>query len=512
MQPARTAQAWARLYTGTMTHALLYSRAPMGIDAQSVRVETHLAPGLPAFTIVGLPDTAVRESRDRVRSALVNSGFDFPQRRITVNLAPADLPKDGGRFDLAIALGILVASGQLGQRTLDQQEFIGELALNGDLGPVPGMLPCALACRDSKRTLYVAQANADEAVLAGADTVAGAHLAQVAAHLAGQQRLPLHQTEPPAGSDNNAPCLSEIRGQAQAKRVLEIAAGGAHSLLLCGPPGAGKSMLASRLPGLIPPLGTPQALEVAAIYSLRQPRGAALFHRRPYRAPHHTASATALVGGGSYPRPGEISLAHNGVLFLDELPEFDRKVLEVLREPLESGQVSIARAAQQLSFPARFQLVAAMNPCPCGYLGDPEKGCGYRCEKAKRYQGKLSGPLLDRIDLHLDVPAVEAHELLADKQGETSATVRQRVKQAWQRQWHRQRCLNRDLKSDQLDPMLRPHRDWLAKAMTNLGLSARALHRSARVARSIADLAGEEQVERDHLREALSYRQTLAEN
>jgi magnesium chelatase family protein len=476
-----------------------------------VRVETHLAPGLPAFTIVGLGDTAVRESRDRVRSALVNSGFDFPQRRITVSLAPADLPKDGGRFDLPIALGILLASGQLGRIDTEQYEFIGELALNGTLSPVPAMLPCALACQPTGRTLIVPRDNADEAALAGAGTIAADQLAQVAAHLAGQTPLPLHECNAPQAGQYQGGCLSEIRGQAHAKRVLEIAAAGGHSLLLSGPPGAGKSMLASRLPGLVPPLHPTQALEVAAIYSLRQARDHTLFHQRPYRAPHHTASATALVGGGSYPRPGEISLAHHGILFLDELPEFDRRVLEVLREPLETGEVSIARAAQQLTFPARFQLIAAMNPCPCGYLGDPEKSCGYRCEKAKRYQSKLSGPLLDRIDLHMDVPAVDANELLGDKQGETSHTVRQRVKDAWRRQWLRQKQLNRELSTDQLEPLLRPHRDWLASVMNRLGLSARALHRSTRVARTIADLHGSEEVERDHLREALSYRQTMNE-
>mgnify|MGYP005749643857 CR=1 FL=1 len=490
-----------------MAISQLFSRAQFGIEAPPVRVETHLGPGLPAFTIVGLPATAVRESRDRVRSAIVNAGFPFPQTRITVNLAPADLPKDGGRFDLPIALGILVASGQLPARALEGFECLGELALNGDLRGVTGVLPAALACGRAGHRLLLPADNAAEASLCRGTPLFGAtSLTQACAHLKGSEPLaPLAAPATPA-PDPAAPCLSDVRGQAQARRALEIAASGGHSLLLCGPPGSGKSMLASRLPGLLPPLAEQQALDVAAIHSLQRPRPTQHFHLPPFRSPHHTASAVALVGGGGHPRPGEISLAHHGVLFLDELPEFDRRVLEVLREPLETGEVSIARAARQATFPACFQLVAAMNPCPCGYFGDPQRSCGYSCEKARRYQGRLSGPLLDRIDLHLEVQAVKPDELLVQAAGEPSVRVRERVRAARQRQLQRQGKLNQQLGVRDLEPLLAAHGPWLTDVMARIGLSARALHRALRVARTLADMAGEDTVSRDHLSEAMSYR------
>ncbi|GAB3261609.1 YifB family Mg chelatase-like AAA ATPase [Chitinimonas naiadis] len=496
-----------------MSLAVLYSRALNGVSAPEVVVEAHLANGLPSFTVVGLPDAEVKEARDRVRAAIQTARFDFPSRRITVNLAPADLPKESGRFDLPIALGILAASGQIPADKLALYEFAGELALTGELRPVRGALAMSLAASQAGRTFILPRNNADEAALIADSQVLGASsLSEVCAHLAGHTLLTRHPA-PEQGFQTQYPDLADVKGQQPAKRALEIAAAGGHSVLMVGPPGTGKSMLASRLPGLLPPMDEDSALQAAALQSLgSQGFRAESFRQRPYRTPHHTASAIALVGGGSEPRPGEISLAHGGVLFLDELPEFDRKVLEVLREPLENRRIVISRAARQAEFPAAFQLIAAMNPCPCGYRGHPNGRCRCTPDQVARYTGKLSGPLLDRIDLIIEVPAVSQAELSAPAAGEDSSTVQQRVARARERQLTRQGLENARLGSRELDDHAKldaPGQKLLGTAMQKLDLSARAYHRILRVARTIADLADQPQIGAGHLAEAIQYRRSL---
>jgi magnesium chelatase family protein len=505
-----------------MSLAMIRSRALVGLDAPEVQVEVHLANGLPAFNLVGLADTEVKESRERVRAALTNSGFAFPHnKRITVNLAPADLPKESGRFDLPIALGILAAAGELDPARLAGCEFAGELSLAGELRPVRGALALALALGQSGagRTLVLPQLSAELAARARGVTVCGAqHLQQVVrALLPGDAAEPLPRLQP---ADEAPPAphadLRDVRGQAAAKRALEIAAAGGHSVLMVGPPGSGKSMLAQRLVGLLPPMADDQALASAALQGLA-PGGfdAARWRQRPVRCPHHSASAVALVGGGSPPRPGEISLAHAGVLFLDELPEFPRAALEALREPLETRQITISRAARQAQFPAAFQLVAAMNPCPCGWLGARVPGRSCRCtpDQVARYQGRLSGPLLDRIDLQVEVAAVPPAELLAQAEGEPSAVVAARVAAAAARQTHRQGHANAMLDAAAIDAhaALSPAARALAEqAAARLGWSGRGLHRAIKVARTIADLAGADLIDVPHLAEAMQYRRALA--
>ncbi|MFM7272716.1 MAG: YifB family Mg chelatase-like AAA ATPase [Gammaproteobacteria bacterium] len=498
-----------------MSLATVLTRAQLGIHAPLVRAEVHISGGLPRITLVGLAETAVRESRERVRSAIINANFSFPASRVTINLAPADLPKEGGRFDLAIALGILAASGQIDPANTEGFEFLGELALNGDVLPVTGCLPAALACHADKRTLVVPAANAAEAAsVPGAAVIPVRHLLEVCAHLGGEALLDAARPLSEGSPARPCPDLAEVRGQTLAKRALAIAAAGAHNLLLHGPPGTGKTLLASCLPGILPPLGTGEWLEVAAVHSV-----AGLGHceattrERPFRSPHHSASGAALVGGGGNPRPGEISLAHNGVLFLDELPEWPRRQLELLREPLESGEIVVARALRRTRYPARFQLVAAMNPCPCGFLGAGFRPCRCTPEQVQRYRDRLSGPLLDRIDMRVEVsrPGTALLEDTAVAPGDTSAALRERVRAARERQLARQRCANAALAGEQLREHVQLRAEELAlltAAAERWGLSARACHRVLRVARSIADFDGIAEPGAAALAEALGYRVT----
>lgn len=497
-----------------MSLATVASRAVNALAADPVTVEAHLAPGLPGWSVVGLPEAAVREAKDRVRAAILQCGYEVPARRITVNLAPADLPKEGGRFDLAIALGILIASGQLPAAPLEGVEVLGELSLGGAVRPVRGALPAAARCREAGHALLLPRENLQEAALArGVQLYAAGTLAELCTALhsgalpeaGGAEAVDSAAERPPL------PDLRDVAGQPQARRALELAAAGGHSLLMVGPPGSGKSMLAARLPGLLPPLDEAQALEVGAIHSVSGCFDAQQWGIPPFRAPHHSTSAVALAGGGAQPRPGEVSLSHRGALFLDELPEWRRDAIEILREPLETGRISIARAARSEEFPARFQLVAAMNPCPCGWLGDPQRSCACTPEQIQRYRSRISGPVLDRIDMQISVPRMPVEQLggATAVEGEASAPVAARVQAARDRQHARQGRLNAELQGEALRELAIADdaERLLLQSVERLQLSARAYHRMMRVARTIADLGDTEVVAAPHVAEAVRYRE-----
>lgn len=494
--------------------ARVYSRAQHGIQAPEVIVEVHLSRGLPGFTIVGLPETTVKESKERVRSAILNNQFEFPLSRITVNLAPADLPKEGGRFDLPIAIGILFASGQLQSADVDHYEFIGELSLTGELRKIAGALPVSIAAASSGRKLILPEANATEAALVEKTScLPASHLLDVSAHFSSTEQLVACENKATLHTqDQYENDMQDVIGHEHAKRALEIAAAGGHNLLMIGHPGSGKTMLAERLLTIMPPLQIQQALESAAIASISH-HGFDIhdWRKRVIRSPHHSASAVALVGGGSLPRPGEISLAHNGILFLDELPEFDRKVLEVLREPLESGRIVISRAARQVEFPARFQLIAAMNPCPCGYLGETNGRCRCTEDQVNRYQNRISGPLMDRIDMVIEVNSL-GEKIIShgpDSSVDSSEVVRQRVIDAFNLQIRRLGKTNATLSKKEIDCYCRlneEQRRLLQMATKQLGLSGRAIHRILKVARTVADLSGADNILLQHLSEAINYR------